>query len=706
MAPEQVRGEDVDARSDLFALGAVVYEMLSGRRAFHSSSTVETLHAVLTSEPPELPNRASLPPALTAIVARLLKKSPAARFQSAADLAWALDYLTLQPVGGDVSRSRARWPAWVAMAASAAAVAIGGLWFLPRYLQTTRAVPLTQFQWTLPAGLALNSAPVVSPDGRQIVFSAIDRSGTRLLVHNLASVDAVVVPGSEGATHPFWSPDSKSVGFFADRKLMKVALAGGAPVPLAEAPDGRGGAWGASGVIVFAPSQIASALMKVSEDGGTAEPATLLDLERGDNSHRYPVFLPDGRRFLYFSRSTSDERRGVFLGSVDAPASIPGIPILQADAEALYVPPQTGRGPGDLVYVRDGGIEVRAFDTAHAALAGDAHRLDAEAGGPTPYHPSMLSASSDVMAFVASSIPFGAHLGFVARNGDGFKLQPESEVQNWPRLSPDGHWLARQRIDVVRGNPDIWVEDIARGTGARVTTDPVAEMLPVWSPDGARIAYLVSDAPPRTAGRLKLNVAARDGTGVVQTLSCPDAYCEPTDWTPDGRHLVVNVSGEKGAADVWAVATVPGGATHAILDAPYEERDARISPNGRWIAYVSEESGRPEVAVRDLSPGGSRAVLSGTGGDQPVWRRDGKELLFVDLQGRLRSLSVGQIVDGLPAFGLPVALDVPPIGFGHFGTQYDVTPDGNGVYFIRRTDAAAPREIKIVMGWRELLDRP
>ena len=139
------------------------------------------------------------------------------------------------------------------------------------------------------------------------------------------------------------------------------------------------------------------------------------------------------------------------------------------------MPPQTGRGPGDLVYVRDGGIEVRAFDTAHAALAGDAHRLDAEAGGPTPYHPSMLSASSDVMAFVASSIPFGAHLGFVARNGDGFKLQPESEVQNWPRLSPDGHWLARQRIDVVRGNPDIWVEDIARGTGARVTTDPVAE---------------------------------------------------------------------------------------------------------------------------------------------------------------------------------------------------------------------------------------
>ena len=236
-----------------------------------------------------------------------------------------------------------------------------------------------------------------------------------------------------------------------------------------------------------------------------------------------------------------------------------------------------------------------------AALAGDAHRLDAEAGGPTPYHPSMVSASADVIAFAASPIPFGAHLGFVGRNGDGFQLRPESEVQNWPRLSPDGLWLTRQRIDVVRGNPDIWVEDIARGTGARVTTDPAAEMLPVWSPDGARIAYLVSDAPPRTPGRLKLNVAARDGTGVVQTLSCPDAYCEPTDWTPDGRHLVVNVRGEKGAADVWAVATVPGGATHAILDAPYTERDARISPNGRWIAYVSEESGRPEVAARELS---------------------------------------------------------------------------------------------------------
>jgi serine/threonine protein kinase/Tol biopolymer transport system component len=710
MAPEQIRGEDADVRSDLFALGAMLYEMLSGRRAFRGASTVETLQAILTTEPPDITTQSpSVRPALTAIVTRLLKKTPGARFQSAADLAWALDQVARHPEGGQLARRdggqrQDRWPRWLAISAITAAVLLGGLWLWPDDAPRPRDVPPTRFVWTLPPGMALDSPLAVSPDGRRVAFTATDGSRRRLFVRDLSSEDPSSVSGTEGAKQPFWSPDGKSIGFFAEGKLMKVAAAGGAPVTLATAPDGRGGAWSTSGMIVFAPSQIASALTKVSADGGMTQPATLLNRDLGENSHRWPVFLPDGRRFLYFVRSISDERRGIFVGDVDKPSAVPGLPLLQSDSEAAYVPPTDGRDLGDLVYVKNGRIEVRPFDATNATLAGDARVLEGRAAGATPYNASMLGASPVVIAFTSSPIPSGTRLASVKRDGTGLEVRADSEAQNWPRLSPDGRWLARQRIDAVRGNPDIWVEDLARATRVRVTTDPAADSLPVWSPDSSRLAYLVSDSPPRTPGRLRLTIATRDGTGVQQTLSCPDAYCEPTDWAPDGKYLVVNVRGGKGP-DVWAIATERGGVTRALLADSYAERDARISPDGRSIAYVSEESGRPEVSVRDLSRPGSRHVIS-TGGDQPVWRRDGNELFFVDPEGRLRTVSVRRTnADGLH-LGLAVPLDLPAIGFGHFGTQYDVTPDGKSVYFLRRNDDPPPHEVHIMMGWRTLLNRP
>ena len=298
----------------------------------------------------------------------------------------------------------------------------------------------------------------------------------------------------------------------------------------------------------------------------------------------------------------------MFVGDVGGLAA--GVPLFQSDSEAVYVPPTSGSQPGDLIYVSNGRIAVRPFNATSAVPAGDARALDLQSSGPTLYQPSMLSASVNVMASALFPIPFGTRLGFVQRNGESLHLRPESEAQNWPRLSPDGQWLARQRIDPVRGNPDIWVENLARGTRIRVTVDRVADMLPVWSPTSDRIAYVSTDGPPRVPGRLALNIADRDGTGVVQTVPCPDVYCEPTDWSPDGKFLVVNVRGEKGA-DVWAIATDAGGVTRPLLSESYAERDARISPDGQWIAYVSEESGRPEVSVRDMSRANSRDVLSG-----------------------------------------------------------------------------------------------
>jgi len=712
MAPEQVSGDDVDARSDLFALGVILYEMLGGQRPFTGTSTFETLHAILMTDPPDLlSGNPQVPAPLAQIVTRLLKKAPDARFQSAADLAWALEQLAHHSTDLSARKERpknattlwrSRWLPWVAAPALTALLLMGGWWLSPEVSREPSVTPLTQFTWMLPAGMVLDSAPVVSPDSQHVVFVGKDVTGRRLFVRHLSSVAVVRLSGTEGAKQPFWSPDSTSVGFFARGKLMKVALAAGAPVIIADAIDGRGGTWSPSGTIVFAPDLIASSLLKVSADGGHVEPATLLDLAQGENAHRWPVFLPDGIHFLYFVRATTDDRRGVYLGRVDRAAIIPGAPLFRSESEAVYVPRSSGN-IGDLLYVANGSIEARSFDAERRTLSGDGRTLDLQASEQTPYHPMTFSASAAVLAFTPSQVPFGLRLSSVDRNGENLHFQ-QSEPQNWLRLSPDGRRLARQRIDGVRGNPDIWVEDLARNTRVRVTTADGPDILLVWSADGQRLAYVTGNPPGRPGQRI-LTIAAADGTGILQTFPCPrepGTYCEPTDWSPDGRHLIVNVYGAHGR-DIWTVAVDPDGSTQPLLAEPYSERDARVSPDGRWITYVSDESGRPEVSVRNLSGSPIRIVVSGDGGEQPVWRRDGAELFFVDPRGRLRSVSVRGTLDGSPAFGLPAELAVPPIGFGHWGHQYDVSPDGRRIYFMRRNEDQAPQEISVVIGWRSLL---
>ena len=259
--------------------------------------------------------------------------------------------------------------------------------------------------------------------------------------------------------------------------------------------------------------------------------------------------------------------------------------------------------------------------------------------------------------------------------------------------------MAEQLIDPVRGNPDIWVEDLRDGSLVRVTTATGSDQFPVWSPDGRRLAYGSANFKER-----RLSIAAADGTGVIQELPCPDAYCEPTDWSPDGRSLIVNTRpATVGAGHVWSVSLEAGGLAKPILSGPFPEYDARVSPNGQWLAYVSEEAGRPVVSVRALSGPPRRLVVSSDGGSQPVWRRDGRELLYVDREGRLHGRSVQLQPTGELTLGVTNALSVPLVGSGHWGTQYDVSPDGQHVYLIDRTPAPRPSDIRVVIGWRALL---
>jgi Tol biopolymer transport system component len=552
---------------------------------------------------------------------------------------------------------------------------------------------MTRFPAPLPAGVGLDSAPVVSPDSRRIAFTGQNDSDTRLFVRDLELDDAMPIAGTEGARQPFWSPDGKSLGFFAKGKLMKVVVDGGAPEPIANAPDARGGTWSSSGVIVFQSHHLDTGLSQVPAAGGVAGPATLLDVTGPDTTHRWPAFLPDGVHFVYQVLSTADERLGVYVGSIAAPAA-PASPLFRSSSGAVYVSlPDDDSG---LLLTAEGRwIEARPFDPVARRLVGDARKIDIAAQIGTAHHPALLSASADLLTFATTAIPFGFHIAAASASGADLVIWPERRIGGFLRLSPEGGRLARTLLDPVRGNNDVWYYDLVRGTSVRVTTFRDHDGLPVWSPDGRRIAYRSGTAAPT------LKVSSAGGVGPVQTLPCPRPSCEPTDWSSRDDFLVVNVSG----GDVWAVPLDPSAPARPLLNEPFTERDARLSPDGRWLAFVSDESGRPVVSVRSVPASSWRSVVSASGSDQPVWRGDGKELFYVNAQRFLERVPVRSTADGRLEFGPPVPVPIPRFAERHWGTVYDVSPDGSRVYFPHPGTAQAPHDFGVVQGWRALLQR-
>jgi serine/threonine protein kinase/Tol biopolymer transport system component len=699
LAPEQILGAALDGRADLFALGSMLFEMLTGARAFARAHVVDTLHAILHEPPPDL-LRSHVPPRLAAVVQRLLEREPSSRFQSAADLAWALenvdassdDALPRLPVVTPPSRSRAAVLKIVAAAVIVLGILGATIWRLrPTVGPTQAAGPLAQFTWTLPEGVSLESAPIVAPDQARLVFVGAEASGRRLFARDLSSLAAVAIAGTEGARQPFWAPDGQSIGYFSGGKLMKVALTGGAPIALAAAPDSRGGTWNAAGVILFQPLYRDSSLFRVSSSGGTAEPVTRLDEAAGDVTHKWPVFLPDGDHFLFQAISLDDSRRGIYLARLGDPSHSAAM-LFRSETGAAYVPLPDGR-TGFIVSAMGDHIEVRRFDHVSLTLQGDARVLRLAAAAGTLHHEPMLGASRSVLAFSADPVPWGAYPASVDLDGSHLRLWPDAELGGWLRLSPDGRQLLRTIVDPLRANPDIWVEDLARGTRVRVTTSRGFDVSPVWSRDGRRIAFRTG-----TVTKAQLAIVGADGTGPQAVLPCPTAVCEPTDWSPDGRLLAINAGD-----NVWTVAVASGTPSIPLLSEGFVERDARFSPDGRWIAYVSEESGRPEVSVRSLTGAPNRLVASSGGGDQPVWARNGRELFYVGPDGRLHSVTMRAAGVSTLIADAPKALNVPPLGPRHWGTVYDVSPDGRRVFLPRPYDRAPPREIGIVLNWTDLV---
>ncbi len=694
MAPEQLEGREADARTDIFALGAVFYEMATGRKAFAGASQASLISSIMTSEPQPISQAQPFsPPALDRIVAVCLAKDPDARWQTAHDVRLQLDWLAR---GGSASAALPAAPAkprrsreTVAWAVAALAL-VAALW---TRLDSTRrpapaAAPIRFSVWP-PANTAFetvgpaNVGPVtVSPDGRHLVFSASGTDGLRQLwLQPLDSLSARPLPGTENGSFPFWSPDSRAVAFFSFGELRKVEISGGPTVTVCAAPDGRGGSWSRDGVIVFAPGPFGP-LYRVLAGGGASEPATRIDATHLVTTHRWPHFLPDGRHFLYYAgshASTGLPNNTVFLGSLDSKESRP---LFQARSDAVY-------SSGHLLFAQATTLLARRFDAKRLVLAGEAFPVAEGVRYDDLLTCALYSASeTGTLAYHGGGTEL-SRLVWLDRTGKQIGSVGAPGRYSRPRLSPDGRRLAIEVRDP--GNADIWMHDLSRGLATRFTFDPAEDRTPIWTPDGSSLFF-----SRRNGNALEFYLKPAAGSGAERMLASIKVIGEVNDRTSDGRSVILQTFGV-GSNAAWdlSILSIADGKLTTLRSTPFSETAGAFSPDGRWIAYFSNESGRFEVYVQPFPGPGGRWQVSGAGGETPKWRSDGRELYYVAPGGRLMAVEVktGESFEaGPPRFLFQTKLRRLP------GPQYDPSPDGQR-FLVNLSEEDRSLPATVVLNW-------
>ena len=709
MSPEQAKGKPVDRRADVWALGAVLYEMLTGQRAFTGEDTTDTIAAVVRKEPDWSALPPNTPAAIRTLLRRCLEKDRKRRLDSAGAVRLEIDDAMAAPssVGGAVAsapstapRGRLAWMVATVALGAAAALAVPAVRYWreappasPPETRTDIITPVTDN----PSSFAL------SPDGRQIVYSAAGDGGSRLWLRSLATTTARPLPDTEGAAYPFWSPDSRSVAFFAGSALRRMDLGGGAPQTLAPANAGQGGAWGANATIVFAPDS-SGHLMRVSATGGAAVAVTTLGSEQ--LGHRYPHFLPDGLRFLYYAQGAPDTV-GIYLGALDGRAPTRLTP---ADSNGVYLPAAAPRDGGWLMWVRAGTVVAQMMDVAQARLMGEPVTVADAVDGD-----SLLGSSVSVALTGEVAYRTGAtgrrQLLWVDRSGTvrGTVGEADANSLSSPRVSPDGRRVVVTRV--VQGNTDLWLLDRARTS--RFIFDAAFDGFPVWSPDGTRITFFSA----RT-GAGDLYQKFTSGAGDEDRLLASEQGKVPVSWSPDGRFVMYHSLDSLTNGDLWVMPTAGDRTPSVFLKTPFNERWGAFSPDGRWVAYQSNESGRPEIYVRPFVPPGAAGSLrlrsvqaaetaggqwqvSTAGGVYPVWRPDGRELYYLNPAGAMMAAPIaatGATFDP----GAPVLLFPARIAGGGVaslqGRQYDIAPDGR--FLINTVIDGAPAPITLLQYWQ------
>jgi Tol biopolymer transport system component len=692
MSPEQARGQTVDERADIWAFGCVLYEMLSGRSTFAGKTLTDTLARILEREPDWRALPESTPQRVQDLLRRCLRKDPKQRLHAVADARIEIEDAQNEPnASRPTTVGRMERLVWTAAVALLALVVAGTIvWYRPApSIPETRleiATPLT----TDPVSLAL------SPDGRAVAFVATDEGRSRLWLRRLDSVAARPLPGTDGAYYPFWSPDNRSLGFFAEGKLKRIDLDTTSIQVLADASAGRGGAWNADGVILFAPQ--AGPIFRISASGGKRTQVTHPD--GLGLSHRFPQFLADSRHFLYFVRASVGiaDVRGVYMGQLDGTETER---LVDADVAGVLA------GEDQLLFVRQGTLFAQTFDPTRLRLSGKPVPVASHIVNDTAFGVAAISSSASGLFAYRSGPAEGRQFTWFDRSGRELGKLGEIDTSDPsdPALSPDGREVAVSRD--VDENRDIWLLDTSSGVLRRLTADPGIDRSATWSPDGQRLVFTSN-----RKGVGELYQTSSSGGDEKMFLSTTEAK-QTGDFSPDGRFLLFRTQNLKTKYDIWAVPVnrgrssslelLEGQEPFVVVRTNSDERDPQVSPDGKWIAYESDESGRFEIYVQPFPGPGLKLPVSRGGGAQVRWPRHGKELFYIALDDRLMAVAITldtqrQTVTA----GVPVPLFTTNVGGAVTvrRQQYVVSADGQRFLMNTIKDQASASPITVVQNWR------
>ncbi len=692
MSPEQVRGEAVDHRTDIFAFGAVLYEMVSGQRAFHRDTAAETMTAILKEDPPELSDTAKLvSPALDRIVRRCLEKRPEQRFQSAQDLAFALGALSSTDASGAVRAKPARrmTRSWLWAIAALALLSVAAIvWGFSR---TTPAARRMQFALPVPGQV---SQTALSADGEMLAFVSPDEKTNvpMLYVQRVGASTATELAGTEDASFPFWSPDDAYVGYFAKSKLLKVAASGGSSQTLANVSVARGGTWGRKDIIVYSPDP-QGGMWRVNANGTGAAPLSGTLLSPGEQSHRWPVFLPDGDHFLFwagnFLNNLEDRTSGIYESS------------LEAKQKTLIIPSHSNVAVarGQIFYADEKRRLVSsAFDIAKGTVSGEPHVIAESVG----YQPAIIwgafsAAVNGNLIYSTSTETTLSALTWVDRAGKELGRVGDPGTLSNPALSPDGKHVAVDVADTKANNVDVWIESLEGGSNTRFTFDATEAVAAAWTRDQKSIAYRTVSA------KVYLMLKAASGLEREKALYTADFVADfvPNSWSVDDKQLLCTEFfsdrlGDRSTGLVLVPATggtpVPFGPTKA------SQRNGQISADGKWVAYASNESGDWEVYVTTFPAAAGKWQISRGGGSEPRWRADDKEIFYIAPTGMMTAATVS--TDGTFSSGTPVPLFQVRGRAAVSSTDsftYDVSRDGNRFLVNRYLQPDHPNPLTIVL---------
>jgi eukaryotic-like serine/threonine-protein kinase len=673
MSPEQAKGKETDRTTDIWAFGCVLYEMLTGRAAFQGETPGEILGSVFQAEPDLKRLPVETPPAIRRLLGRCLQKDRNLRMRDAGDARLDIIEQRSDVESAPQAKGNERLARIVAMAALVGVAALAIVHFREA---SPVEPPETRLEIITPSAFPGRlSFFKVSPDGRKVVFSAAaEGEPSQLWLRPFESEAAQSLAGTENARAPFWSPDGRSIGFIAAGKLMRLDLTGGSPRPLADAPGGGNGAWGPDGTILFTPTET-SALYRVPETGGQPVEVTRLSSSR-EASHRFPDFLPDGRHFLFFVAGTAGVQ-AVYVGSLDTTETRR---LLESDSAAVFA------GPDYIVFRREENLLAQRLDLKKFEMTGDSFSVAQRVSGQGAIGDIAVSASNT--GVIAYRVPINASHQLRWFDRAGKETGTLGDADTWPatafpRISPDGHNVALGRI--IKGNPDVWLIEMARGVLQRFTSDSAGDRFPVWAPDSNRVAFA-----SRRLGPENLWVKGIDD-GTEKRLRESAENERPMDWSPNGRFILFG-----GGIDLWALPLEGEGKPVAVANTSSVENNGRFSPDGQRVAYQSDETGRDEIFVVPFPVSGVPKQVSTNGGVAPNWGKDGREILYLAPDRRLMTVSVMPLPNGKLEAGKPTALPftIPQ------GESYDITRDGQRILIDKPVGQATTPPITVILNWK------